>query len=78
MVDFDRGLVSFYNANKLICSHKDTFTETILPYITVGKAAIANTKDIRICHYDISTSLEYKGTSGDGQSTQGQGESIVM
>ncbi|XP_047448737.1 LOW QUALITY PROTEIN: nuclear factor 7, brain-like [Mugil cephalus] len=49
-LDYDRGEVSFYNSEDmtLIYTHRDTFTEKLFPYFSVGKAGAAKTSDIRI------------------------------
>uniref|UniRef100_A0A672YJL7 Tripartite motif containing 35-12 n=1 Tax=Sphaeramia orbicularis TaxID=375764 RepID=A0A672YJL7_9TELE len=62
-LDYDRGEVSFYNAEDKthIYTHKDTFTEKLYPYFNVGKAGDAETTDIRICQRKIS--LMYDMTS---------------
>ncbi|XP_070690267.1 zinc-binding protein A33-like [Pempheris klunzingeri] len=50
-LDCDRGEVSFYNPEDMsqICSHRDTFTEKLLPYFYVGLTGDAKTADIKIC-----------------------------
>ncbi|XP_015256085.1 PREDICTED: nuclear factor 7, brain-like [Cyprinodon variegatus] len=49
-LDYDRGKVSFYDPEDMshIYTHKDTFTEKLFPYFNVGKAADAETSDIKI------------------------------
>ncbi|XP_061564356.1 nuclear factor 7, brain-like [Cololabis saira] len=50
-LDYDGGTVSFYNAEDMthIYTHRDTFTEKLFPYFTVGKSGDAKTSEIRIC-----------------------------
>uniref|UniRef100_A0A667ZPP5 Uncharacterized protein n=1 Tax=Myripristis murdjan TaxID=586833 RepID=A0A667ZPP5_9TELE len=40
-LDYDRGKVSFYDSDDMtnICNHRDTFTEKLYPYFSVGEAA---------------------------------------
>uniref|UniRef100_A0A3B4FSV0 B30.2/SPRY domain-containing protein n=1 Tax=Pundamilia nyererei TaxID=303518 RepID=A0A3B4FSV0_9CICH len=39
-LDYDRGEVSFYDPEDMthICTHRDTFTEKLFPYFSVGEA----------------------------------------
>ncbi|XP_073321509.1 nuclear factor 7, brain-like [Pagrus major] len=55
-LDYDRGEVSFYDPEDMthIYTHRDTFTEKLFPFFTVGEAADAKTADIKICQTDIS------------------------
>ncbi|XP_029999763.1 nuclear factor 7, brain-like [Sphaeramia orbicularis] len=55
-LDYDRGEVSFYNAEDKthIYTHRHTFTEKLYPLISVGKAGEAKTTDIKICQRDFS------------------------
>ncbi|XP_030000492.1 nuclear factor 7, ovary-like [Sphaeramia orbicularis] len=55
-LDYDRGEVSFYNAEDKthIYTHTDTFTEKLYPYFSLGKAGDAKTTDIKICQRKIS------------------------
>ncbi|XP_029999055.1 nuclear factor 7, ovary-like [Sphaeramia orbicularis] len=55
-LDYDRGEVSFYNAEDKthIYTHTDTFTEKLYPYFNIGKAGDAKTTDIKICQRKIS------------------------
>ncbi|XP_073323097.1 zinc-binding protein A33-like [Pagrus major] len=55
-LDYDRGEVSFYDPEDTthICTHRDTFTEKLFPYFSIGKAGDAKTADIKICQTDIS------------------------
>ncbi|XP_015257473.1 zinc-binding protein A33-like [Cyprinodon tularosa] len=50
LLDYDGGEVSFYNCEdrSLLCTHKDTFSEKLLPYFCIGKAGESKTHDIRI------------------------------
>ncbi|XP_067378500.1 nuclear factor 7, ovary-like [Channa argus] len=54
-LDYDRGEVSFYDPEdmSLIYTHRDTFTEKLFPYFSVGEAADAKTTDIKICQTEI-------------------------
>uniref|UniRef100_A0A4W6E4V6 B30.2/SPRY domain-containing protein n=1 Tax=Lates calcarifer TaxID=8187 RepID=A0A4W6E4V6_LATCA len=56
-LDYDRGEVSFYNPEDMtpIYTHRDTFTEKLFPYFSVGKAGDAKTTDIKL--HDVSHSL---------------------
>uniref|UniRef100_G3PNY5 B30.2/SPRY domain-containing protein n=2 Tax=Gasterosteus aculeatus aculeatus TaxID=481459 RepID=G3PNY5_GASAC len=53
---YDRGDVSFYDPEDTtpICTHRDTFTEKLFPYFSVGKSGDAKTADIKICQTDVS------------------------
>ncbi|RVE67880.1 hypothetical protein OJAV_G00086200 [Oryzias javanicus] len=53
-LDYDRGEVSFYNPEDMthIYTHKDTFTEKLLPYFNVGKSGDAKTSKLQICPTD--------------------------
>ncbi|XP_073322516.1 zinc-binding protein A33-like [Pagrus major] len=55
-LDYDRGEVSFYDPKDMthIYTHRDTFTEKLFPYFSIGKAGDAETDDIKICQTDIS------------------------
>ncbi|XP_063346465.1 E3 ubiquitin-protein ligase TRIM35-like [Pelmatolapia mariae] len=50
-LDYDRGEVSFYDPEDMthIYTHRDTFTEKLFPYFSVGNAGDAKTSDIKIC-----------------------------
>ncbi|KAJ4921888.1 hypothetical protein JOQ06_022031 [Pogonophryne albipinna] len=52
-LDYDRGEVSFYDPEDMtpICTHRDTFTEKLFPYFSIGKAG--KTADIKICQSEI-------------------------
>ncbi|XP_028270515.1 zinc-binding protein A33-like [Parambassis ranga] len=54
-LDYDRGEVSFYNSEDMtqICTHRDTFTEKLLPYFNIGKSAGSTTTDIKVCQSEI-------------------------
>ncbi|XP_049434534.1 nuclear factor 7, brain-like [Epinephelus fuscoguttatus] len=55
-LDYDRGEVSFYNPEDMthICTHRDTFTEKLFPFFSLGSAGDAKTADIKMCHSEIS------------------------
>uniref|UniRef100_A0A672Y336 Tripartite motif containing 35-12 n=1 Tax=Sphaeramia orbicularis TaxID=375764 RepID=A0A672Y336_9TELE len=55
-LDYNRGEVSFYNAEDKtqIYTHRDTFTEKLYPYFCVGKTTGVKTTDIKICPIDFS------------------------
>lgn len=55
-LDYDRGEVSFYDPEDMthIYTHRDTFTEKLLPYFCIGQAGDAKTADIKICPADVS------------------------
>ncbi|XP_042344167.1 nuclear factor 7, brain-like [Plectropomus leopardus] len=55
-LDYERGEVSFYDADDMthIYTHRDTFTETIFPYFFIGQVDEAETADIKICKSHIS------------------------
>lgn len=55
-LDYDRGEVSFYDPEDMthICTHRDTFTEKLFPYFSIGEAEDAKTSDIKICQTEIS------------------------
>ncbi|XP_049434537.1 nuclear factor 7, brain-like [Epinephelus fuscoguttatus] len=55
-LDYDRGEVSFYDPEDMthIFTHRDTFTEKLFPYISIGKAGDAKTADIKMCQSEIS------------------------
>ncbi|XP_027890039.1 tripartite motif-containing protein 35-like [Xiphophorus couchianus] len=55
-LDYDRGEVSFYDSEdkSLIYTYRDTFTEKLFAYFSVGKAADAKTSEIKICQPDFS------------------------
>ncbi|XP_059189679.1 tripartite motif containing 35-39 [Centropristis striata] len=51
-LDYDMGEVSFYDPeDKMthIYTHRDTFTEKLFPWISIGVAGDAKTADIKIC-----------------------------
>ncbi|XP_071778843.2 zinc-binding protein A33-like [Centroberyx gerrardi] len=49
-LDYDRGKVAFYNHEDMsrIYIYRDTFTEKLYPYFSVGKAGDAKTVDIKV------------------------------
>uniref|UniRef100_A0A3B3C0C1 Uncharacterized protein n=1 Tax=Oryzias melastigma TaxID=30732 RepID=A0A3B3C0C1_ORYME len=53
-LDYDRGEVSFYNPEDMthIYTHKDTFTEKLLPYFNVGESGGGKTSKLQICPTD--------------------------
>ncbi|XP_038559255.1 nuclear factor 7, brain-like isoform X2 [Micropterus salmoides] len=50
-LDYDRGEVSFYDPEDTthIYTHRDTFTEKLFPFFSIGAAGDAKTSDIKIC-----------------------------
>ncbi|XP_063753362.1 zinc-binding protein A33-like [Eleginops maclovinus] len=54
-LDYDRGEVSFYDPEDMthIYTHRDTFTEKLFPYFSIGSAGDAKTADIKICQTEI-------------------------
>ncbi|XP_075960647.1 nuclear factor 7, brain-like [Anarhichas minor] len=57
-LDYDMGDVSFYDPEDMthIYTHRDTFTEKLFPYFSIGKSGDAKTADIKIYQTDISLS----------------------
>ncbi|CAK6977775.1 nuclear factor 7%2C brain-like [Scomber scombrus] len=55
-LDYDRGEVSFYDPEDEthIYTHRDTFTEKLFPYFSIGSAGDTKTTDIKICQTEIS------------------------
>ncbi|XP_068576994.1 nuclear factor 7, brain-like [Cebidichthys violaceus] len=55
-LDYDRGVVSFYDPEDMthIYTYRDTFTEKLFPYFSIGKSGDAQTADIKMCQTDIS------------------------
>ncbi|XP_062274239.1 nuclear factor 7, brain-like [Scomber scombrus] len=55
-LDYDRGEVSFYDPEDEthIYNYRDTFTEKLFPYFSIGPAGDAKTTDIKICQAEIS------------------------
>ncbi|KAL7392098.1 hypothetical protein ABVT39_019567 [Epinephelus coioides] len=55
-LDYDRGEVSFYDPEDMthIFTHRDTFTEKLFPYFSIGAAGDAKTADIKMCQSEIS------------------------
>ncbi|XP_071339873.1 nuclear factor 7, brain-like [Trachinotus anak] len=54
-LDYDRGEVSLYDPEDMthIYTHRDTFTEKLFPFFSVGKAGDAKTTDIKMCPSEI-------------------------
>ncbi|XP_065327889.1 nuclear factor 7, brain-like [Pelmatolapia mariae] len=54
-LDYDRGEVSFYDSEDMthIYSHRDTFTEKLFPYFSIGNNEDTNTFDISVCQTKI-------------------------
>nr|XP_046197712.1 nuclear factor 7, brain-like [Oncorhynchus gorbuscha] len=54
-LDYDQGEVSFYDSKDmtLIYSHKDTFTETLYPYFSIGSAGDAKCTVVQICQSEV-------------------------
>ncbi|XP_029915568.1 nuclear factor 7, ovary-like [Myripristis murdjan] len=59
-LDYDRGKVSFYNSEDqtFIYTYRDTFTEKLYPYFSVGDTADAKTKDIKVLQTEPSVILQ--------------------
>ncbi|XP_047237768.1 nuclear factor 7, brain-like [Girardinichthys multiradiatus] len=55
-LDYDGGEVTFYDPEDMshIYTHRNTFTEKLFPYFSVGKAADAKTSDLKIYQTKIS------------------------
>uniref|UniRef100_UPI003AAB3380 nuclear factor 7, ovary-like n=1 Tax=Centroberyx gerrardi TaxID=166262 RepID=UPI003AAB3380 len=55
-LDYDRGELSFYNSEDKthIYTHRDTFTEKLYPYFSIGHAGDAKTTDIKVCQGEPS------------------------
>ncbi|XP_035855082.1 nuclear factor 7, brain-like [Sander lucioperca] len=55
-LDYEGGEVSFYNSEDKthIYTHRDTFTEKLFPYFSIGEAGDAKTTEIKICPAEIS------------------------
>uniref|UniRef100_A0A8C7UFF6 Zinc-binding protein A33-like n=1 Tax=Oncorhynchus mykiss TaxID=8022 RepID=A0A8C7UFF6_ONCMY len=55
-LDYDQGEVSFYDSKDmtLIYTHKDTFTETLYPYFSIGSAGDAKSTGVQICQSEVS------------------------
>ncbi|XP_071265312.1 E3 ubiquitin-protein ligase TRIM35-like isoform X2 [Salvelinus alpinus] len=58
-LDYDQGEVSFYDSKDmtLIYTHKDTFTETLYPYFTIGPAGDAKGTGVQICQSEVSLTV---------------------
>ncbi|XP_037635049.1 nuclear factor 7, brain-like [Sebastes umbrosus] len=54
-LDYDRGEVSFYNPEDMthIYTLRDTFTEKLFPYFSIGRAGDVKTVDIKISQTEI-------------------------
>uniref|UniRef100_A0A3B3XCZ7 Nuclear factor 7, brain-like n=1 Tax=Poecilia mexicana TaxID=48701 RepID=A0A3B3XCZ7_9TELE len=54
-LDYESGDVSFYDSEDmtLICTYRDTFTEKLFPYFSIGPAGDAKTSEIKICETKI-------------------------
>ena len=55
-LDYEGGEVSFYNAEDMthISTLRDTFTEKLFPWFSIGPAGDAKTAEIKICPAEIS------------------------
>ncbi|XP_076587962.1 zinc-binding protein A33-like [Chaetodon auriga] len=55
-LDYDRGEVSFYDPEDMthIYTYKDTFTEKLFPYFSLGDTGDAKTAAIKMCQSDVS------------------------
>ncbi|XP_059192596.1 nuclear factor 7, brain-like [Centropristis striata] len=62
-LDYDRGEVSFYDPEDMthICTHRDTFTEKLFPWVSIGSAGDAKTSDIKTCQTDFSVMFRESG-----------------
>ncbi|XP_074525773.1 uncharacterized protein LOC141790040 [Halichoeres trimaculatus] len=54
-MDYDRGEVSFYDPEDMthIFTHRDIFTETLVPYFGIGESDDAQTREVKMCHSEI-------------------------
>ncbi|KAM6977893.1 uncharacterized protein FYW47_002706 [Aplochiton taeniatus] len=59
-LDYDRGEVSFYDPEDMthIYTHKDTFTEKLYPYISIGAAGDAKHPELTISQSKVSLSYQ--------------------
>ncbi|XP_034547624.1 nuclear factor 7, brain-like [Notolabrus celidotus] len=50
-LDYDRGEVSFYDPEDMthIYTYRDTFTERVFPYFSIGKSGDAKTCEVKMC-----------------------------
>ncbi|XP_034547380.1 zinc-binding protein A33-like [Notolabrus celidotus] len=50
-LDYDRGELSFYDPEDMthIYTYRDTFTERVLPYFSIGKSGDAKTCEVKMC-----------------------------
>uniref|UniRef100_A0A7N6F7U7 Nuclear factor 7, brain-like n=1 Tax=Anabas testudineus TaxID=64144 RepID=A0A7N6F7U7_ANATE len=55
-LDYDRGEVSFYDPEDMthIYTYRETFTEKLFPYFSVGESGHAKTTEIKMCPTEIS------------------------
>ncbi|XP_062273906.1 nuclear factor 7, brain-like [Scomber scombrus] len=60
-LNYERGELSFHDSEDKIhiYTHRDTFTEKLFPYFSIGDSGDAKTTDIKICQPEIS--LSYSG-----------------
>ncbi|XP_062307189.1 E3 ubiquitin-protein ligase TRIM35-like [Osmerus eperlanus] len=58
-LDWDRGEVSFYDPEDMthIHTHKDSFTEKLYPYFSIGQAGDAKYPDLKIGQSEVSVSV---------------------
>ncbi|XP_074527258.1 nuclear factor 7, brain-like [Halichoeres trimaculatus] len=51
-LDYEKGEVFFHDPADMthIYTHRDTFTEKVVPYFGIGKLGNAKTADLKICH----------------------------
>ncbi|XP_055745861.1 E3 ubiquitin-protein ligase TRIM35-like [Salvelinus fontinalis] len=58
-LDYDQGGVSFYDSKDmaLISTLKDTFTETLYPYFSIGSAGDAKSTGVQICQSEVSLTV---------------------
>ncbi|XP_033996448.1 zinc-binding protein A33-like [Trematomus bernacchii] len=54
-LDYDMGEVSFYDPEDMtpIYTYRDTFTEKLFPFFSIGEAGDAKTADIKMCQSEI-------------------------
>ncbi|XP_072288646.1 zinc-binding protein A33-like [Eucyclogobius newberryi] len=58
-LDYEKGELSFYDADllHLLLTHTAVFTETLFPYVSVGPAPEAKTKEVRVSGKDSTCSV---------------------